>query len=394
MPVSVDTYEHLAGEILKLYEQAENTMLERIANRLNRGVTDPGWTEKKYSEISAVKKEMQSFVRELQQDTDAMNRRFIEEAYTSASSAFVMEAQQFAHMSGLKHLSPNSVKVVQILSELEKTMDAADRMILRRADDAYTRIVGEVSAKVASGTITVREAVSEELDRFADKGIGAFIDKAGRTWEMSTYAEMATLTAIERATIAGYVDTMQEYGFDLAIISSHFGACPLCEPWEDVIVSVSGTNGEYHSLADAEAAGCFHPRCLHDLSTYYEGITRQGHKEPGPVKEPSEAYSTRAQQRALERQVRRWKRRMTTAQTPQEERIAYAHVRQYQERIRNLTDQYNAKTPSNVDWLPRKYWREGGKVTLSEAAKALKPVSLSASSLNHKQPTYTPKGEH
>ena len=390
MPVSVDSYEHLAGEVLKLYEQAENTMLRRVANRVARGVTKSGWTEQKYKEMGTVRREMQSFIAEISRDREAMSRRFIEEAYTSSSSAFVMEARQFASLSGLEHLSPNSVKVIQILSDLENTMDAADRMILRRADDAYARIVGEVSAQVAAGAITVREAVSKELERFADKGIGAFIDKAGRVWEMSTYAEMATLTAIERATIAGYVDTMQEYGFDLAIISSHFGACPLCEPWQDVIVSVSGMNPDYHSLDEAEDAGCFHPRCLHDISTYFEGVTRQGHKEPAPIKPASEGYSVRAQQRALERQVRRWKRRMTVAQTPQEERLAYARVRQNQERIRNLINQYNATTPSNVDWLPRKYWREGGKVSLSEPAKKLEPVSLSSkeTSLNHKQPTH------
>ena len=369
MPVSVDSYEHLAGEVLKLYEQAENIMLQRVAQRVSRGVTKSGWTEQKYKEIGTVRKEMQSFISELQRDREAMTRRFIEEAYTSSSSAFVMEARQFASLSGIEHLSPNSIKVVQILSDLENTMNEADRTILRRVDDAYAHIVGEVSAQVAAGTITVREAVSKELERFADKGIGAFIDKAGRVWEMSTYAEMATLTAIERATIAGYVDTMQEYGFDLAIISSHFGACPLCEPWQDVIVSVSGMNPDYHSLDEAEDAGCFHPRCLHDIATYYEGVTRQGKTEPDPIKPASEAYSTRARQRALERQVRRWKRRMTVARTPQEERLAYARVRQNQEAIRNLLDQYNSKTPSNVDWLPRKYWREGGRVKLSEAAK-------------------------
>lgn len=376
MPVSVDSYEHLASQVLKLYEQAENTMLARVAERVSQGVTQSGWTEKKYSEVGAVRREMQSFISGIQKDRDAMNRQFIEEAYTSASSAFVMEAQQFAHLTGIEHLSPNSVKVVQILSELENTMAAADRMILRRVDDAYSRIVGEVSAQVAAGTITVKEAVSKELDRFADQGIGAFVDKAGRTWEMSTYAEMATLTAIERSTIAGYVETMEEYGYDLAIISRHAGACPLCEAWEDVVISVSGRNPDYPSLSEAEDDGCFHPRCLHDLSTYFEGITRPGRSSPRAVQEPSEAYSARAQQRALERQVRRWKRRMTVAQTPQAQRMAYARVRMNQERIRDLISGYNAKTPINTDWLPRKYEREGGRVTLSEEAKQLPPVHL------------------
>ena len=79
MPVSVDSYEHLASQVLKLYEQAENTMLARVAERVSQGVTQSGWTEKKYSEVGAVRREMQSFISGIQKDRDAMNRQFIEE---------------------------------------------------------------------------------------------------------------------------------------------------------------------------------------------------------------------------------------------------------------------------------------------------------------------------
>jgi hypothetical protein len=211
------------------------------------------------------------------------------------------------------------------------------------------------------------------LEDFAKRGISGFVDKAGRAWDMASYAEMATLTAIERATLYGYVDTMQEYGYDLAIISSHAGACPLCVAWEDVVISVSGESDEYPSLDDAMNDGCFHPRCLHYLETYYEGITRKGRDAPRDVESPSDSYSARQHQRYYERKIREWKRVMAVAQTPEDERLAYAHVRKYQEKVREQIK----STKTTGDKLSRKYFREGGRQKLSDEAKRLQPVHLS-----------------
>ena len=369
MPIGVSEYEHLAGEMLALYEEAEQTMLKRVARRLARGVTTDGWTEKKYAEVNAVKKELADVVDGLTTGRRTLAKNSLYSAYTGSVGAFETEASKFTDWAGITKISPNTQKVVSILAELDESLDAADRMILRKASDAYADIVGHVSAEVAAGTITVREAVKRELERFAARGITSFVDKAGRAWEMSTYAEMATLTAIERATIQGYTDTMQAYGFDLAVISGHVGACPLCAAWEGVIVSVSGNDKKYPSLSDAEGAGVFHPRCLHHLSTYYEGISKGTRDHPRKVREPSAEYSYRQRQRALERKVRQWKRCMAVATTPQDERFAYAHVRRYQALIRELLR-------DSDEYLPRKYWREGGTVRLSAAAKKLRPVAL------------------
>lgn len=376
MPIAVSAYERLAGEMLTLYEQTEAKMLERVAKRLAKGVTTPGWTEKKYAEVAAVRKELSGLMSSTSGERRKMTAEFINAAYGGSSQAFVNEAQQFVQWAGVSHLSPNTAKVASILSELDSSLDAADRMILRQANDAYADIVGRAAARAATGTTTVRDAVKDELQDFADRGITSFVDKAGRHWEMSTYAEMATLTAIERATVEGYTDTMRSYGFDLAVISSHAGACPLCVAWEGVVVSVSGKSHEYPSLEEAENDGVFHPRCLHHLSTYYEGISRDVRSSPRPVQEPSSGYSARMHQRQYERSIRRWKRRMSVATTPEEERQAYAHVRHYQAAIRSLREKYNSDTPASVDWLPRKYWREGGRIKMSPAAKKLPPVRL------------------
>lgn len=376
MPINVDHYEALAGEVLKVYEEAERTMMRRVANRLNRGVTQPGWTEKKYGEMHEVSRQMQQYVDQLSKTRGEMQKQFIEQAYADARAAMISDARTFTDLSDIRGLTPNTVKVIGILAELDSSMNAADRMILRKVNDAYAGIVGRASALVATGSITYREAVQRELDDFANRGITSFIDKAGRSWDMETYAEMATLTAIERATREGYLDTMQEFDYDLAQISDHYGACPVCEAWQGVVVSVSGNTPGYPSLSEAEGAGVFHPRCMHDISVYYEGITEGARSEPREVREESPGYSVRAQQRGYERQIRQWKRRMAVAGTPEAERAAYARVRMYQRRLRELIGEYNAETDSSIDYLPRKYWREGGRTKLTAAAKKLKPIRV------------------
>lgn len=376
MPIAVSAYERLAGEMLEVYEQAELKMLGRVQARLAKGITRPGWTERKYGEVMSVRQELSKMVGGLASKRKQMTAQFISDAYSESAKAFLDEAESFTDWAGITSISPNSAKVAMILSELDEALDAADRVILRQANDIYADVVGRATSLAATGTISVRDAVASELRTFANRGITSFVDKAGRRWEMSTYAEMATLTALEKATIEGYTDTMQAYGFDLAVISEHVGACPLCAAWQGVIISVSGNDSNYPSLADAEASGVFHPRCLHHISTYYEGISKNTRNKPREVEPPSVSYSTRAKQRQYETQVRKWKRRMTVADTPEDERIAYAHVRKYQAQIRSLLSEYNIATDPKKDWLPRKYWREGGEVRLSAAAKKLPPVKL------------------
>lgn len=372
MPISVSEFVGLAEQALKLYEDAEEQMIGKIAKRLSKGQSSTQWQQRKMSEMSSVSKEMKGIVKDLQKYDRKYAKEMITSAYFASSNAFVSESKMFADITGISALSANSPKVISILYDLNKTMNAAERTILRNANDAYANIVGRASAKVATGTITVREAVKQELKEFADKGITSFVDKNGRTWDMATYAEMATLTAIERATIEGYIDTMKYYGYDLAIISSHAGACPICVAWEDVIISVSGDNDDYPSYDDAVADGVFHPRCMHYLSTYYEGITKGGKSHPEPVRESSYEYTSRQKQRYYERQVRKWKRRMAVATDPLEEREAYARVRLNQKNIRTLMKNYHGKN----DKLVRKYYREGGAVRLTDAAKKFKPIHI------------------
>lgn len=360
MPLSVRESERLAEAVLEVYEQAEHKMLTRIANQMSRGVGLKGWTATKYAEVYKTRSAFQSIVDDMRTERNGIASKAFASAYNIGAKDFTSGLPSYLSSAGVSGTGMNAQKVINILAEWQDTMNASDRVILRQAADAYSDVIGKTAALLATGTIDYRQATRQALDDFADKGITGFVDAAGRQWNMGTYAEMALLTAIEKATVAGYVDTMQSYGFDLAIVSSHAGACPLCEAWEDVVISVSGDDHDYPSLDEAEGAGLFHPRCLHHLSTYYPGITKGTGKvrnAPREIAPPSENYTARSRQRYMERRIRQWKRRMAVATDYESERFAFAQVRKWQANVRELIE-------DAPDVLPRKYWREGGRQLL------------------------------
>ena len=101
------------------------------------------------------------------------------------------QIKSFLKNTGISAIAPNSVKVMAILSETSARLDVADRFILRKAGDIYTDVIGRAAADVATGTVTVRQAVGQAVDEFAKRGITSFVDIAGSSWQMSSYAEMA-----------------------------------------------------------------------------------------------------------------------------------------------------------------------------------------------------------
>lgn len=343
-----------------VYRAARENMLSAVAKRIRKGMNSPGWTEQKASEVTQAHAQFESQLRKAQKTRSGILGNTLTRAAVTGNRQFYRDMQSV--VGNVAQISPNAQKVAYILADLNNSLGAAERRILRQFDDKYSHIIGSVSAEMATGTTTVQQAVSKAMKAFSDEGIDGFIDRSGRHWKMESYAEMATLAAIERATVAGYVDTMQSYGYDLAVIDGHAGSCPICTAWEGVIVSVSGDHPDYPSLSDAEAAGVFHPRCVHDIHTYYEGVTHEpegGFRDhPRAIEPPNEEYTARSQQRYMERQIRKYKDRMRVAITPQDERQAYNMVKRWQGNLR----QHIKKNSDKV--LLRQYMREGGKVKL------------------------------
>lgn len=158
-------------------------------------------------------------------------------------------------------------EAAQVVAEnLANRLGAATVTVGRRSEDALRRVqLEEVGRGVAAGSARreVSAAIARRLveDRVTDALTGV-VDRAGRRWQLDTYAEMAARTATREAVTAGTKARLQSAGLDLVTVSQHAGACPICVPFEGQTYSVSGNDPEYDPLGEEPP---FHPNCEHVL---------------------------------------------------------------------------------------------------------------------------------
>jgi hypothetical protein len=81
---------------------------------------------------------------------------------------------------------------------------------------------------------------------------------------------MVARTTTAEAHLQGTANRLVEQGHDLIKVSTHRGACPLCEPWQGKILSITGKTEGYPTLEEAKAAGLFHPNCRHAYGLYID----------------------------------------------------------------------------------------------------------------------------
>lgn len=143
-----------------------------------------------------------------------------------------------------------------------------------------------VTQRIATG-ITAGDALREVRNQIVltlkEQGLAALKDKAGRAWDLDTYAEMLFRTKVVEARNRGMVNRMAENGYDLVQVSDHAGECELCAPWEGKILSITGQTKGYDTVAEAESEGLFHPNCRHALNTIIPKLAKETEAYDNPV---------------------------------------------------------------------------------------------------------------
>lgn len=175
-------------------------------------------------------------------------------------------SQDFAkfHQQAIEAIAQDTwVNASQGMSGLTRSVD---RVISAAAKEEIIERLGKGAIK-GDSLKKVKEAVAGILE---SDGLTALIDKNGREWDLLRYAEMLSRTKLTQAQNSGVANRMTESGYDLVIVSNHNGSCPLCAPFEAKVLSITGRNKGYTSVADAEAKGLFHPNCRHVFSPYHE----------------------------------------------------------------------------------------------------------------------------
>lgn len=353
MPVSPAMAEDLAAAITMLYEDAELSIIERLTKALAQGIDSPLWAEIKLRSIGDLREAVEQIADALQTDANGAVAQALATAYGRGRQAAVAElgALDIGRELQARRILPNAPAVDRLAASYAADTRPLYVRITRSVLDAYRNVVSRVSSGPLLGTVTRRQASQRALDQFAQRGVTGFVDRAGRSWELAAYAEMAVRSVTARAAIEGHIDALTEIDVGLVIVSDAPLECPLCAVWEGEILTLGAQSGPHTiraehtiqpsglfaptrtvavhvagSLVEARAAGLFHPNCRHSLAAYLPGVTTR----PPHHATPGTTYEDTQRQREIERHIRAWKRRQAAAMSEQTRRAAGAKVRAWQ----------------------------------------------------------------
>jgi hypothetical protein len=306
-----------AAELVKvirdIYQDAEEAILHRLARQIAKGITSETWLDRKYADLQDLNRQLDTLLSDLERGVPGAVERAMRMAYNRGTAAAVADLEAVGRGAGALASPPVPPSIGGFVTATLAPLNSTLFRVRRWAADTYDQVTRETTAQMLTGTLTRREASAQALKRYASRGVTGFTDVSGRNWELASFAEMAARTQAAQASLQGHTDKLRDLGQDLVIVSDHLEECALCRPIEGKVLSISGRTrgtlgdgvGVWGSVAEAVAAGLYHANCRHSQGLYIMGVT----KPFGRTEDP-EGDALRQRQRAYERRIREWKRRV------------------------------------------------------------------------------------
>ena len=153
-------------------------------------------------------------------------------------------------------------KVDNTINALSQDLNAIAESIKANSE----KIIKELKSSPTANTLKEQKKISTELvTQLKEKGITFFTDKIGRKIDIDKYIRMRVFTDTVTLQRTAYFVRAIQYGVDLVRIK-HLNihpTCPLCEPFENKILSINGDESDYMTIEEAESYGLFHNNCDH-----------------------------------------------------------------------------------------------------------------------------------
>lgn len=318
MPVRPDDAKDLAGGVRDMYVRAESLILQKLARAVAKTGDTPDYLTAGLGEQRRMIRALDRILANLDNQIPGAVEDVVNLAYNRGVGFAVNDAEKAGITGNIFGRVQDTGSEIAIARAAIEPLGSMRFQIRRWTNDIYNQVTQQAAAEVVGGISTRRESSARMLMKLSGQGVKGFTDRSGRQWEAGAYAEMAVRSSASQASLAGHTERLQSYGVDTAIISDASEECEICRPWENQIVSISGStsgklsDGRYvkGSLADARSAGVFHPNCRHSLGVYLPGITT---KKPANETRDPEGDKLRQQQRAYERRIRELKREKLVA---------------------------------------------------------------------------------
>lgn len=339
-----------AEPIDRLYMDLEDLLMQNIirhCQNYDQPIATDEWLLKKLAEVGKLNQENIKIISRFAGLSQTAAERLLNDA---AEEALDQVEPGLAYLTR-RGLAGEAVKLTkskriqQTMSTLQgqakDTMNLCNTTMLYKARDAFQKLVRDVASvsseivqkqeyldklnkhasAVVIGAESRQEAMRKCIREFSEKGIPAFVDKAGREWTPEAYVNM-----VMRNTARKVADEVQsarclDYGVHLIEIDSHSGARPKCARDQGKIFDLNNGSGEvedargrkiryepWNSSSYGEPDGILGINCGHHKFPFVPGVNISRYFPTEDMDANDRLYKQTQVQRALERDVRKQKR--------------------------------------------------------------------------------------
>ncbi|MEK4701983.1 phage minor capsid protein [Solibacillus sp. FSL R7-0668] len=345
--------QQLSFEVLELYLAVEAQILANISASLvaNEGVFTEddilSWQVKQLAMIGELNKQNLQAIADM---SGVALEKVVELLESAGYAAATVQSTALAGAvaSGLV-LAPSTAQASIALSNIldafvaqaQDTLNIINTTMLTQSEQIYRDIVTKTTAKVLAGVTTPQQARVEVARQWAEHGVPALVDKAGKKWSTEAYVNTVVRSMSNKVATEMQLKRIEEHGIDLIEVSSHLDARPKCAADQGRIYSLSGKSKKYpawSSTSFGEPDGLLGINCRHVIYPFIYGRSQRTYF-PYDAKVNEQAYEASQVQRKLERDIRKAKREQNTVMAlGNKEQIAKAKkkVKQRQENMREF----------------------------------------------------------
>ena len=346
-------------DIARLFEEIELRLIASLKRNLTRhkkeerqeGFSWSMWQAEKLRHLESFRRQNKAVMAEYSSLIDSQTGKLMQEQFDEGEQLAAQYEE--AGVEQPSFFGINEQRMNSLMSDITSIEKRAETAALRMTDDIYRQTVNRAQLAMAAGEMTLDKAVDMAVEDFLNSGINCIVYKDGRRVNIADYVRMALRTTATRANLQGQAKRYAELGVDTAQISSYSMCSETCEPWQgrayidDVFTPWQGETeqrgGEvwgksnycgrwFPLLSTAVSKGLFHPNCRHTMLYYKEGVSELA--PPIPAEELKRLREREQKQRALERNVRKAKRRVAGFSDPDNIKQAKAELKAAQKELR------------------------------------------------------------
>lgn len=308
-----------------LYLALEAEMLENIGRllRTNQTITADNvlnWQVQKLTQLGRLQEYQIQLLAKASGKTPEAVTEWVRDAGMQAVDEiepFIVEALPASTVSAVPAVAESNAILNTLLLYERNVLDTLNKVnstMLAGSQQIYIDIISKTTAEVLTGLSTHDKALRKTARQWADQGLPALVDKAGKRWTPEAYINMVTRTISSQVTARAQEARMDDYDIDLVEISSHGGSRPSHYKYQGKIYSRSGRSKRYPSLSSTTYGSGYGGlvtgvNCKHYLIPFVSG---KSIRRPNPYdkQESEKVYIESQKQRALERDIRKAKREL------------------------------------------------------------------------------------